>query len=128
MSVQIIKAPNGDEMVVMPRSEYDALVAAAGDREDADDIAMYDARKAELAGDPIALLPSEVTELILRGASRLKAIRKWRNVSQVTLSETAGIGQGYLSEIETGQKPGTPETIEALARALDVPVAWLAGP
>jgi DNA-binding XRE family transcriptional regulator len=114
-------------MVVLPRSEYEALIAAAGDREDAADIAMYDARKAELADDSTALLPSEVTDLILRGASRLKAVRKWRDMSQVTLSETVGIGQAYLSEIETGQKPGTPETIEALANALDVPVAWLAG-
>ena len=42
-------------MVVIPRQEYERLLAAAYD-EDADDVAIYKARKAELAGDPEALL------------------------------------------------------------------------
>jgi transcriptional regulator with XRE-family HTH domain len=40
------------------------------------------------------------------------------------LSKT-GIGQGYLSDLESGRRKGTAETIAILAKALDVPVAWL---
>ena len=47
---QIIRTPSGEELVVLPRAEYDALVKRSDqDAEDADDVAIYDARKAELA-------------------------------------------------------------------------------
>jgi len=46
---QIIRTPSGEEMVVIPREEYERLRAAAYD-EDADDLAIYDARKAEWRG------------------------------------------------------------------------------
>lgn len=49
MKPQTITTPRGDEMVVISKAEYDALVAAANIRaeaeEDADDVAIYDARK-----------------------------------------------------------------------------------
>jgi len=48
-NVQIIRTPSGEELVVLPRADYDALLAAACDAdEDADDLALYDARKSEL--------------------------------------------------------------------------------
>jgi hypothetical protein len=64
---QIIRTPGGEELVVLPRAEYEALLERAGDAaEDADDIAIYDARKAELAKGGVAL-PPEVSAAILRG-------------------------------------------------------------
>ena len=122
---QIIRSPSGEELVVLPRAEYEALLERA-DRgaEDADDVAIYDARKAELAaGDGV--LPPEVSAAILRGDSRLKAIRKWRDETQLHLEFKTGIGQGYLSDLENGRRTGTPETIAKLAEALNVPVEWL---
>jgi Helix-turn-helix domain len=121
---QIIRSPSGEEMVVIPRKEYDRLVAAAYD-EDADDVAIYDARKRELTGDPDALLPAPVSQSILKGLSLLKALRHWRGLSQSVLAANAGIGQGYLSDLENRRRSGTPETLERLARALDVPVKWI---
>lgn len=48
-NVQIIRTPSGEELVVLPRADYEALLAAAAEGdEDADDVALYDARKAEL--------------------------------------------------------------------------------
>jgi DNA-binding XRE family transcriptional regulator len=121
---QIIRTPSGDEMVVIPRREYERLVAAAHD-EDADDVAIADARKAELAGDPDALLPELVSAAMLRGESRLKALRRWRGLSQSALAAKAGVGQGYLSDIENGRRAGAPETLARLARALDAPAKWV---
>jgi len=122
---QIIRTPSGEELVVLPRAEYEALLARGDqDAEDEEDIAIYDARKAALAagGD---ILPPEVGAAILRGESRLKAIRNWRNETQLHLSFKTGIGQGYLSDLENGRKAGTPETIAKLANALNVPVEWI---
>jgi hypothetical protein len=91
---------------------------------DADDVAIYDARKAELTAGGV-VLPSEVSAAILRGESRLKAIRNWRGETQQHLNFKTGIAQGYLSDLESRRRTGTPETLAKLARALDVPVEWL---
>jgi len=119
---QIIRTPGGEELVVLPRAEYEALLERADhEAEDADDVAIYDARKA--AGEGV--LPPEVSAAILRGESRLKAIRNWRDETQLHLSFKTGIGQGYLSDLESGRRTGTPETIAKLAQALGVPIEWL---
>lgn len=122
---QIIRSPSGDELVVLPRAEYEALLERADhEAEDAEDVTVYDARKAELAAGG-AVLPAEVSAAVLKGDSRLRAIRKWRNETQLHLECKTGIGQGYLSDLENGRRTGTPETIEKLAAALKVPVEWL---
>lgn len=123
---QIIRTPDGEELVVLTRAEYEALLERADhETEDADDVAIYDARKAELAVGGDGVLPPEVSAAILRGDSRLKAIRKWRDETQLHLEFKTGIGQGYLSDLESGRRTGTPETIAKLAEALNVPVEWL---
>jgi transcriptional regulator with XRE-family HTH domain len=71
------------------------------------------------------VLPPEVSAAILRGDSRLKAIRNWRSETRLHLNFMTGIGQGYLSDLESGRRTGTPETIAKLAEALKVPVEWL---
>jgi len=122
---QIIRTPNGEELVVLPRAEYEALVERADhEAEDADDVAIYDARKAEMAAGGV-VLPPEVSAAVLRGDSRLKAIRNWRGETQLRLTSKTGIAQGYLSDLEGGRRTGSPETIAKLAQALDVPVEWL---
>ena len=122
---QIIRTPAGEELVVAPRADYEALVERADqEAEDADDLAVYDARKAELAVDGV-VAPPEVSAAMLRGDSRLRAIRRWRDRMQVYLEAETGIGQGYLSDLEHGRRAGTRETLAKLARALDVPVDWV---
>ena len=122
---QIIRTPDGEELVVLPRADYEALVERADhEAEDADDVAIYDARKAELAAGGV-VLPPEVTTAILRGDSRLKAIRNWRGETQLHLTFKTGIAQGYLSDLENGRRRGTSDTIAKLAQALNVPAEWL---
>jgi hypothetical protein len=122
---QIIWNPSGKELVVLPRAEYEALLQRAEHAaEAADDVAIYDAREAELTAGG-GVLPPAVSAAILRGDSRLKAIRKWREATQLHLERKTGIGQGYLSDLESGRRTGTPETITKLAEALNVPVEWL---
>lgn len=121
---QIIRTANGEELVVLSLADYQALLERADYDEDVHDIAIYDARKAELAAGGGAL-PPEVSAAILHGDSPLKAIRHWRDQTQLYLSHKTGIGQGYLSDLESGRRTGTPETLTKLAQALDVPVEWI---
>jgi transcriptional regulator with XRE-family HTH domain len=71
-------------------------------------------------------LPAELSALLLKHKSRLSAVRRWRGLSQAELAAKVAIRQGYLSDLETKRRRGLPTTIERLADALEVPVAWLA--
>ncbi len=122
---QIIRTPAGEELVVLPRADYEALVAAADAEEDAADVALFDARMADLEAGRDQRLPPEVSAFLLRGDTLLKALRKWRDVTQLHLASETGIAQGYLSDLESGRRKGTPETLQRIAKALDIDPAWL---
>jgi DNA-binding XRE family transcriptional regulator len=119
---QIIRTPNGDELVVLTRIEFDALMA---DREDAEDVAIFDARMDELHKGANAPLPPEVSALVMRGDSLLRAIRKWRHLTQADVAAATNLSQGFLSDIEGRKKTGTRDTLRMIAQALDVPPEWL---
>mgnify|MGYP001767221413 FL=1 len=124
---QFIRTPSGEELVVLTRADYDALLEALAEaEEDAADLAVYDARKAELTA-PDDVLPAQVSAALLRGARLLEALRDWRGMTQTRLAEATGLAQGYLSDLERGRRQGTPETLTRIAAALDVPAKWLVG-
>ena len=124
---QFIRTASGEELVVLTRADYDALLEALAEaEEEAADLAVYDARKAEMAS-PDDALPSPVSAALLRGARLLEALRDWRGVTQTRLAETTGLAQGYISDLERGRRQGTPDTLTRIAAALDVPAKWLVG-
>jgi mannose-6-phosphate isomerase-like protein (cupin superfamily) len=54
--------------------------------------------------------------------------RRWRHIRGRTLAEVgerSGLNVGYLSQIETGKAIPSLDALVAIARALDVPAAWL---
>ncbi len=53
-------------------------------------------------------------------SSNLKELRIRANVSQMKLAEKADLSVGYICDLESGRRWGTPETFSKLARALDV--------
>ena len=57
----------------------------------------------------------------------MKLWRTQRNLTQDELAGRAGISKPYLSQIETGKRQGTVDTLRAIARALDVPPDVLIG-
>lgn len=126
MSFQVITSPAGEEMVVVPKSEFDAILSRVAELdEDEADVAIYDARKAELT--EANKLPAEVSMHMLRGDSRIRAIRKYRGLSQVELANHASLAQGFLSDLESGRRKLTDATVESLSKVLDVPADWLKG-
>jgi transcriptional regulator with XRE-family HTH domain len=58
----------------------------------------------------------------------LKRLREDRNMSQAALAKKSGVAQGYISQMEAGEKknPGI-ETLKKIAKALGVPVTELLG-
>jgi DNA-binding XRE family transcriptional regulator len=123
---KFIDTGTGAELVLLTRAEFDELMALASEaEEEAADVAIYDARKAALDNDLNGLLPEEVSAMLLHGDRLLKALRKWRHMTQTELAAMTGLGQGYLSDLESGRRQGTVETLAAIAKALDVPPSWL---
>ena len=124
---QTIRSPSGEELIVLTRAEFDALIAAAADQlEDVDDVAVFDERMAALLDGGDARLPAEVTAAMLSGDSLLRALRRWKGLTQAELAERTNLAQGYISDLETRRKAGTHETLRAIATALDVDASWLA--
>lgn len=53
-------------------------------------------------------------------SSNLKELRVQANFSQMKLAEKADLSVGYICDLESGRRWGTPETFTKLARALDI--------
>jgi len=97
----------------------DAAAAMAEILEDIEDAGLYRAR----AGEPT--IPHEVVEAIHKG---VHPVRAWRTHRRFTLQQLAEAGRmpvGYLSEIETGKKPGSIAAYKSLARALGTEIDML---
>jgi len=56
---------------------------------------------------------------------RLRLLRRRRRLTQFELAEQAGLAQAYLSQLESGRRQASLETLERLAEALEVPLGTL---
>lgn len=125
---QIIKSPSGEEMVVLSRKEYDELLDALSEaEEELADIATLDCRKLEILSGATAVLPAAVSQSILQGSGRLRALRLWRGVSETEMAAVLGVGQAELQSLEEQRTPLPPDRLARVAEKLSVPTEWLAG-
>ena len=53
-------------------------------------------------------------------STNLKNARNRANLSQMKLAERANLSVGYICDLESGRRWGTPETFSKLANALDI--------
>jgi transcriptional regulator with XRE-family HTH domain len=53
-------------------------------------------------------------------ATRIKALRARRKMTQAQLAAKAGIGRSYLARLETARQDPTLSTLEKIAKALGV--------
>jgi transcriptional regulator with XRE-family HTH domain len=56
----------------------------------------------------------------MRRTYALRELRRLRGLTQVELAARAGVDQSTISSFETGPANPTPETVRAIARALNV--------
>ncbi len=115
---QIIQSPSGEEMVVLPRADYEALVDAAEDR---DDVLAAERSLAQIAAGKVQLIPDSEMDDYLAAPTPLAFWRQKRGLTQAGLAERAGIAESELAEIESG-KEGRIGVLRALAEALAITV------
>jgi len=114
-AVQKIVTPGGETMVVVPEADYEALLNAA-------DIADANRVLAEIAAGRQEWVPSEIVDRLLDGENRVRVWREYRRLTAADLAAKAGISPAYLSELETGKKTGTVETLRKLADVLKLDI------
>jgi ribosome-binding protein aMBF1 (putative translation factor) len=127
MNVRFQKTPKG-EVAILPRKDYEALVAKAAEAdEDAGTARLIArARKEVAAGTP--LLPKDVVDRLANGENPVRVLREWKDMTQLHLSFRTNISQGHISDIESGRRVGTPATLRAIATVLKVPLDLLVSP
>lgn len=114
---QIIVSPSGERMVVLPESDYAALIERL---EDAEDIALATAARDRIRRGEEELVPSHIVERLVGGENPITVWREHRGMTISALAEMAGLSQSYLSQIEAGKREGKVTTLARLARALSV--------
>lgn len=123
MKPQIIKTEH-DELVVLPRREYEALLKRAkriGSEDEGVARVVAKSNAALALGQDIEL-PADVAEAIARGESALRVIREWRDMTQMHLAFKTDIDQSTISGLENGTRRGTAAAWRRLAAVLRVPV------
>jgi DNA-binding XRE family transcriptional regulator len=120
---------NGEDLVVIARSDYEALLARAGDEasEDAMTVRIVEATDAKIARGEDVALPADVWAAIASGEHPIRAIRKYRGLTQTDVAEQARLRQGYIADIEAGKKTGSATSLKAIAAALRVPLDVIVG-
>lgn len=105
------------DTVTLSRTDYEALLEAL---EDGIDIAAARAIEAAAAAGETEYLPVQMVERLASGEHPVRVWREHRGMTGMALAESAGVPQSYISEIETGRKPGSFDAMTRIARALSV--------
>jgi DNA-binding XRE family transcriptional regulator len=122
-AAEITPIAETEDTVTLRRADYAALLEAL---DDAADLAALRAAEAAVQRGESELLPIEMVERILAGENRLRDWRTHRGMTARELAKTARLAPSYLSEIESGKKPGSFDAMARLARALRVAMEDLA--
>ena len=112
---QKIVTPNGETLVVLALSDYEALVDAA-------DIAAADRVLAEIAAGRDELVPESMVDRLLGGESAIRLWREYRGLTAAALAEQAEVSAAYLSELETGKKRGGIAVLGRIAATLGLAI------
>jgi DNA-binding XRE family transcriptional regulator len=113
---QIITSPSGEELVVLPRRDYEDLVDALAARKV--DAALVAGRE--------ELLTAEETAALVAASTPLAFWRKKRGKTQSQLAAEIGVSQNFLSDLELGKAKGDVTLYGKLARCLGLSIDDLA--
>jgi DNA-binding XRE family transcriptional regulator len=120
MNVKFQKTPQG-EVAVLPRKDYEALIAKAAEADEDAGTARLVARARKEVAKGAPLIPLQVAERLAQGENPIQVLRHFRGYSQIELAAAIGITQGYLSDLEAGKRRGPFELHHKIARVLGVP-------
>lgn len=71
---------------------------------------------------PEETVPQELVKSLIGGENPVRVWRRHRKLTQRQLAESASITEGYLSQIENGQRTGSSKVLAGLASALKISI------
>ena len=122
MKAQIIAKNGKPEYAVIPYADYLRMLDSLDDKADVLAVAEFHERYA--AGRE-QLVPARIVRRELESESPIKLWREHRGLTQQALADMCGISKPYLSQLESGKRQGTIETLTVVARALGVSLELL---
>lgn len=127
MKPQIIRTETGEELVVLTRREYDALVAATDDEEVEDRAAaqLADAYLAEEEAGRGAAIPHWFVKLVVQYGSPVAAARAHHGSTLAGLADATGIPQDTLVRFERAEADPDDEQRHRIASHTGIEPNWL---
>jgi ribosome-binding protein aMBF1 (putative translation factor) len=116
------KMTNKGQVAILPRKDYEALAAKAQEVDEDIGTARLVARARQEIAAGLPLIPKEIVNRIVAGENALRVLREWRGKTQLDISSKTNIGQGYISDLESGRRKGTTAALKKIADALKVPL------
>lgn len=117
MKTQFFKSPSGEEMAVLPRADYEKLLEAY---ETGIDLAEAEHILSEVRNGRMEAFPADVVFAMAEGRTPIKALRAYRGLTAQELAHRVGVSRPYISQLEAGERVGTPKLLAKIAAALDV--------
>jgi DNA-binding XRE family transcriptional regulator len=114
IGVQPVEEVEDADLIVISPADLDEML------EDAAATAAYNRSREQ------ERVPIELVDRLLAGESPVKVWREYRDLSQRALAARTGLNFTYLSQIETGARKGSIQTMKKLAEALGLDLDDLA--
>jgi hypothetical protein len=124
MNVRFKKTDKG-EVAILPRKDYETLAAKAAEADEDIGTARLVARARKEIANCAPLIPKQIVDRIAKGENALRVLREWRDETQLHVAFKTNIGQGYLSDLESGRRKGTTAALKKIAEFLNVPLDLL---
>jgi hypothetical protein len=99
--IQIITTPGGEELVILRKADYDALVS----RGDEVDLAAIEEFRTRRAAGEEEILPNAMVASLLAGEHPVKVWRKHRGLKRAALAERTGIASGSIGKSRSVHPP-----------------------
>lgn len=127
MKPQIIRTETGEELVVLTRREYDALLAAIDDEEaeERGTVQLTDAYLADQAAERVAAIPHWFVKLVVEHGSPVAAARAHSGATQADLSKATGIPQDAILRFERVEADPDEGERQRIASHTGVAPDWL---
>jgi DNA-binding XRE family transcriptional regulator len=110
-------------MTILPAADFRAMEEIMDNLSDINAVITFRER---LAAGQEDLVPAEFVNRILDGENKVRVWREYRGLTARDLAARAEISGGYLSQIESGDRDGSFDTIKKIAAALGISVDDLA--
>lgn len=115
----IVTASNGDQMAMLPLSDYEHLVASAAVHVDFSRSTNANRNRGARGEET---LPAEFAKRLINGENTLRVWREYRGMTQRDLAAATGLSGPFLSQIENGARRGRIGAIIKIANALGITV------